>query len=104
MLEPFKNFLSSKGKVNDKYIPFYLKWVSEGYRFLDISLIQPITNEQKDQFLKHLSKNHEDWQVNQADNVLRLYRYFLASQHSDKAGGIPETLINDWKAVMSKVL
>jgi integron integrase len=104
MLESFKNFLSLKGKVNDRYIPFYLKWVTEGYRLLDIALSQPITNEQKGQFLKQLSKTHEDWQVNQADNALRLYGYFLSSQHPDKAGGIPETLINDWKAVEEKTI
>ncbi len=103
-IEPFKNFLSLKGKVNDKYIPFYLKWVTEGYRFLDIPLTQPITNEQKSQFLKRLSKNHEDWQVNQADNALRLYGYFLSSQQSDKSDGIQETLINDWKAVEEKTI
>ena len=66
MLESFKRFLSSKGKVNDKYLPFYLKWITEGFRFLDIPLSQAITNEQKSQFLKHLSKSHEDQQVNQA--------------------------------------
>lgn len=104
MLESFKQFLSSKGKVNAKYIPFYLKWVSEGYRFLDIPLIQPIKNEQRSQFLKHLSKNHEDWQVNQADNAFRLYGYFLSSQHPDKANAIPETLLNDWKAVEEKTI
>lgn len=104
MLESFKQFLSSKGKVSDKYIPFYLKWVAESYRFLDIPLIQLITNEQKGQFLKQLSKNHEDWQVNQADNALRLYGYFLSSQHPDKANSIPETLLNSWKAVEEKTI
>lgn len=104
MLEPFKNFLSSKGKINDKYIPFYLKWVVEGYRFLDITLSQLITNELKAQFLKHLSKNHEDWQVNQADNALRLYGYFLSSRHTDKTDSLPETLLNDWKAVEEKTI
>ncbi len=44
MLEPFKDFLSLKNKVNDKYIPFYSNWVTEGYRFLDVSLSQLITN------------------------------------------------------------
>lgn len=104
MLESFKNFLSSKDKVNDKYLPYYLKWVTEGLRFLDIPLSQTITNDQKSQFLKYLSKNHEDWQVNQADNALRLYSYFLSSQHPDKAGSIPEALMNDWKAVEEKTV
>lgn len=104
MLESFKQFLSSKGKVNAKYIPFYLKWVTEGYRFLDVPLSQTITNDQKSQFLKYLSRNHEDWQVNQADHALRLYNYFLSREHPDKAGGIPETSINDWKVVEEKTI
>jgi len=47
MLESFENFLSLKGKATDKHLPFYLKWVAEGYRFLDVPLSQTITNEQK---------------------------------------------------------
>ncbi len=104
MLESFKSFLSSKGKVNDKYLPFYMKWVTEGFRFLDIPLSHAITNEQKSQFLKYLSKSHEDWQVKQADHAIRLYGYFLSREHSNVAGGIPETLINDWKAVEEKTI
>lgn len=104
MLESFKTFLSSKGKVNDKYLPFYLKWITEGYRFLDIPLSQPITNEQKSQFLKQLSKNHEDWQAKQADHAIRLYSYFLSREHSDKAGAISEALTNGWKAVKEKTI
>lgn len=38
MLESFENFLSLKGKVNGKYIPFYLKWVTEG-RSLQTTMI-----------------------------------------------------------------
>src|SRR3990170_3727840 len=103
-LESFKRFLSSKGTVNEKYLPFYLKWVTEGYRYLDVSLSQSITNEQKSQFLKHLSKSHEDWQVNQADNARRLYSYFLLKRHSNKADGISEALISNWKAVEEKTI
>ncbi len=89
MLESFKHFLSSKGKVNDKYIPYYLKWVTEGFRFLDIPLTQSITNDQKSQFLKYLSKTHEDWQVKQADAALRLYDYYLSElQRSAEEGSL----------------
>ena len=104
MLESFKQFLSSKGKVNEKYLLFYLKWLTAAFRFLDIPLSQPITNEQKSQFLKHLSKSHEDRQVNQADHALRLYSYFLSKEHSNKAGGISEALISKWKGVEKKTI
>lgn len=65
-------------------------------------MTQAITNGQKSQFLKHFSKNHEDWQVNQADNALRLYSYFLSLEYSAQASSISEELINKWKAVEEK--
>lgn len=104
MLEPFKNFLSSKGRMQSKYIPFYLRWVADCYRFLDIALSQCITNEQKSQFLKHLSKSHEDWQVNQADNALRLYSYFLSRPSTDENVHLSATEIDDWKSIEKKTI
>jgi len=64
--------------INEKYIPYYLKWISDDYRFFELSASQALDNDQREQFLKHLSKSHEDWQVNQADHALRLYGYFLS--------------------------
>lgn len=104
MLEPFKQFLSLKGRVQSKSLPFYLRWVTECYRFLDTPLSQFITNEQKTQFLKQLSKSHEDWQVNQADNALRLYGYFLSRTSPDENGRSSATMIKDWKAIEEKTI
>jgi len=104
LLESFKNFLSLKGRVTEKYLPYYLRWVSEGYRFLEVPPNQPVTNEQKIQFLKYLAKNHDDWQVNQADNALRLYSYFLSYENSDKLDETSEKLIKDLKAIEKKAL
>ena len=104
MLEPFKQFLSLKGRVQSKYLPFYLRWVTDCYRFLEIPLSQFITNDQKSQFLKQLGKSHEDWQVNQADHALRLYSYFLSRTSPDENGRSSATMINDWKAIKEKTI
>ncbi|MEW6410442.1 MAG: integron integrase [Nitrospirota bacterium] len=104
MLEQFRNFLSLKGRIQSKYIPFYLKWVTDCYRFFDIPLSNLTTNEQKSQFLKHLSKSHEDWQVNQADNALRLYSYFLSRSSPDENVHFSATRINDWKTIKKKTI
>ncbi|MBI4654543.1 MAG: integron integrase [Nitrospirae bacterium] len=104
MLEPFNQFLSLKGRVQSKYLPFYLRWVTDCYRFLDIPLSQFITNEQKSQFLKQLGKSHEDWQVNQADHALRLYGYFLSRTLPDENRRFSATTINDWKAIEEKTI
>jgi integrase len=36
--------------------------------------------------LKHLAKNHEDWQVNQAENALRIHDYYLSSDQKQQGG------------------
>lgn len=71
MLSAFKDYLIQGALVKEKYIPFYLKWVSVCYAFLDEPDSHALSLEQKKHFLKHLSKAHEQWQVKQADNALR---------------------------------
>ncbi len=60
MLLSFKDYLIQKALIKDKYIPFYLKWASDCYAFLNIPDSQIVNSEQKNLFLKHLSKTHED--------------------------------------------
>ncbi|MDQ7032154.1 MAG: hypothetical protein Q9M37_05500 [Desulfonauticus sp.] len=36
-----------------------------------------ISNKDKDSFLQNLSKDHETWQVKQADFAIKLYNFFL---------------------------
>lgn len=69
MLSAFKGYLTEKAVVQGKYVRYYLKWVSECYSFLDKSDAEVINVEEKERFLKYISKTHEDWQVNQADNL-----------------------------------
>lgn len=95
MIERFKLFLTAK-KVNEKYVPYYLKWVTDAYRFADLELTKPLANELKTSFLKQLEKKHETWQVNQADNALRLYGYYLSTQNRDR---FDDREMIDWEKV-----
>jgi len=78
MLDQFREYLGKNGHIKDTYIPYYVKWVSLCYEFLDKAIDQKVNSEQKGQFLRHLTTRHEDWQVKQADHALRLYNYFLS--------------------------
>jgi site-specific recombinase XerD len=66
MLQAFEQFLMDKEEVPKKNAPYYLKWVSDCYRFVDKPETQSLTNEQTAEFLSWLTKKHEDWQVQQA--------------------------------------
>jgi integrase len=81
MLDAFKNYLAKTAQVKAKYVPYYLKWVAGYYAFFDLANSQPVSNDQRKQFLKHISRSYEDWQVKQADAALRLYNYFLSIDH-----------------------
>jgi len=78
MLRDYESFLTRKGNVKPLNIPYYVKWVSDCYRFLNESESERLSSDQKGQFLSRMAKNHEDWQVKQADTALRLYDYFLS--------------------------
>jgi len=80
------------------HVPYYVKWVSDCYQYFNESETQPLTNEQRAQFLKRLADKCEDWQVRQAERALRLYDFFLLQRMKDKAGEVPgETA--DWLVV-----
>jgi len=86
MLRNYEAFLTKKGTVKIQYVPYYLKWVSDCYGFLDEPLSNRLSSEQKRQFLLDMAKRHEDWQVKQADTALRLYDYFLSKNIAPKTG------------------
>ncbi len=98
MLQAFNQFLNDKERIPEKNAPYYVKWVSDCYRYFDKPETQLLTNDQNAKFLNHLAKKHEDWQVQQADRALRLYGYFLTRMHRNEDGtssGMPA----DWKKI-----
>jgi integron integrase len=100
MLSGFKEYLLKKGTVKSQYIPFYLKWVAACYSFLDVPDSARVDSDRKKQFLTHMAKTHEDWQVKQADTALRLYQYFLAqSEESHHEGGA----VSAWHGIEKKM-
>jgi integron integrase len=96
MVKNFESYLSNKKQIKDKYVPYYLKWVSHCYNYLNESIENKLTSDQIREFLRHLSKNNEDWQVNQADYALRLYQFFLSRGKKDKQVNVAGNL-DEWK-------
>lgn len=102
MLSSFKNYLIQKALIKDTYIPFYLKWVSDCHAFLKASDLEVLSPEQRNRFQKHLAKTHEDWQVKQADNALRFYRYYLTSLQKNAPIKSPE-IENEWNLLETRM-
>lgn len=98
MLEPFRTYLTDTAHIQEKYLPYYLKWVSACYRYFNRPIDQPLAKSLKDQFLGNMARGHEEWQVRQADYALRLYGFFLSrsSKGLSKASPRPE---EEWARV-----
>jgi integron integrase len=79
MLGGFEKYLVQQATLHDRHIPFYSKWVSHCYSFLDQPDTCLLSSDQIQNYLNHISKTREDWQVKQAEAALRLYGYYLSS-------------------------
>ncbi len=101
MLSAFNAYLIQKALVKDKYVPFYLKWVSDCYSFLNEPDSVVLNPEQTNRFQKYLAKTHEDWQVKQASNALRLYSYYLTSLQKNVSIKSPEGE-NEWNLLETR--
>ena len=102
MLEGFEEYLIRKAFIQEKYVPYYLKWVSYCYTFVNQPDNCLLTSDQVQSYLNHISKTREDWQVQQAETALRLYGYYLSAELKRPAGAVetgrPETK-GLWKTV-----
>ncbi len=93
MLGVFRDFLIERAVVRKNHVPYYIKWVAACYAEIDGPSDKIVSSGEKAGFLGRMSANHQDWQVAQADNALRLYEYFLTSQRNVAAD--PECDAND---------
>ena len=88
--------LTATAFTQAKYVPYYMKWVSYCYSYLDQPDNFILTSDQIQSYLNHISKIREDWQVQQAEAALKLYEYYISSElktpkESVEPGPAPET-------------
>jgi len=72
----FRDFLLQKQHIPEKKVPYYLRWVSQYQKFCRENPDQGIPPASVTSFVSALAKSHEDWQVLQARDAVRLYLYF----------------------------
>jgi Phage integrase, N-terminal SAM-like domain len=78
LFKDFQDFLVRSQHLPEKRIPFDLRWVSRFHEFCSRQHLDGMGKEAIASYLQDLAKDHEDWQVQQAKEAVRLYRYFKA--------------------------
>ncbi len=88
----------SERMTTPKAVDFYLHWVRQFYRFRRKSVGEAVSSEEIETFLKHLAKKHEQWQVDQAAQAIKLYRFFETRNKTAAARNALEADAQ-WRAV-----
>ena len=102
MFARFEQFLISNGSIQQKQIPYYVKWVTNCYAACKSPTDKILSADQKKQFLDVLESSREDWQVKQAEQALRLYTYFVT-----RYGQRPEATSDEgkeWNRTIEKMI
>lgn len=69
-MDRFEHFLKNQCHINSKQISYYMKWVTDCMRSIDILFGESVPLKDKQEFIHGLSTKREDWQVKQADHAL----------------------------------
>jgi hypothetical protein len=86
-MDDFKQFLAERGLVLPRRIPYHISWVRKFLSHTNQTPDAAFRNDDIAAFLERLGKTHEQWQVTQAEEALRLYRYFLDRGRRANASG-----------------
>lgn len=84
MIKGFEEYLGRKDLVHDKYISYYVNWVSSCYSYLNQPDDCLLATDQVQDFLKHISRTRADWQVKQAEAAIRSYIWLALSRKAQR--------------------
>ncbi len=94
-MDEFTNYLLSKAIVPQKQVRYYVSWLKTFFRLIGKDPSENVSSEEINQFLKNLAKRSEGWQVKQAEQAIRIFRYYQGRQ---KAPAIPDgSAHQQWK-------
>ena len=103
ILQQFGQFLASKINIKGKYIPYYISWVKQAYRYTNSKNYHaPLHARQKQDFLHYLSLHYEDWQVEQAKQAIHYFHHFLDIQKNKSQKEFSDQHIKSWENLLEK--
>jgi hypothetical protein len=96
-LAEFGNYLEFWKNILKKHRPFYLRWVEAFVRYCQSRSGPSEPERLMEPFLEEFGRNHEQWQVEQANEAVRLFCYFLNKKN--RPADDPCTVgVEDWKS------
>ncbi len=102
-MDAFLKYLQHKHIGKSKERPFLVKWVADLYTDCDKPFGVELTADEIERFLRNMAKTHEEWQVQQATDAIRLYQYFT-SQSQQKSAKISAKTDAAWQKAMDQMV
>jgi len=100
-MDDFRRFLTEQGLVPLHRIPYHVNWVRKFLSHVDGGTGADFGKDEVAQFLEQMGKSREQWQGRQAEEALRLYRYFLGRLRPASGGG--EAPADEWRAAWTEM-
>lgn len=104
-LDDFGTYLLDRKIVPEKHRPHYSRWVSRYLAFCEEVNSSANSDESLVPFLQMLDHSHEQWQVKQAREAVRLFLFFLSQQEcaDDAASSVSLDVREKWRQVANKM-
>ena len=99
-MQEFRNYLVSIRFVTKKQSHIYQLWVKNLYDFISKSPGSDVTNEDIDKYIKSITKHKQDWQVQQAQEAIRVYMHYK-NRPAEPRVGANDSIKAQWRSVGS---
>jgi integron integrase len=96
-LDGFSEFLDNQPIIPKNQRPFYVRWVEMFLKAIEDGESAHIADSAVDPFLNDLQRSREAWQVKQAADALRLYKYFLSTRKQNHHDRPSDPFALEWK-------
>jgi hypothetical protein len=104
-LDDFGTYLLDRKIVPAKHRPHYSRWVSRYLAFCEEVNSSANSDESLVPFLQMLDRSHEQWQVKQAREAVRLFVFFLSQREraDDATSSVSLDVREKWRQVAHKM-
>ncbi|SDN90091.1 integron integrase [Desulfonauticus submarinus] len=104
MRKDFEKFLLNTVRIEERKVPYYLRWVGLLWKEMGGKWGERIEEDQQKRFLNLLEKKIENWQLHQAKEAISFYNYYWEKVNKKEQANVESMAWEQFEENMIKVL
>ncbi len=72
-MKKFELYLLAKQLVNNNNVKYYIAWNRKFYNYYGKQISDIVSDDEIKNYIKQLTNQHESWQIDQAEEAIRLF-------------------------------